>query len=206
VGGRLAAVLAVSDPIKPSAAPALAALRARGIEVVMATGDRRETAAAVAARLGIGEVHAGQRPEDKSRLVSEHKARGRRVAFAGDGINDAPALATADVGIAMGTGSAVAIEGAGITLLEGDLGGVARARALAEAARANIRQNLAFAFGYNALGIPVAAGVLYPIVGTLLSPILAAVAMSLSSVSVIANALRLGRIDLRKAPAAKPAP
>ncbi len=193
INGKLAGVLAVADTIKPSAAPALAALRALGIEVVMATGDRRETAAHVARELGLDIVHAEQSPADKSRLVSELKARGKRVAFAGDGINDAPALATADVGIAMGTGSAVAIEGAGLTLLKGDLAGLVRARRLAEATLANIRQNLAFAFGYNAIGVPIAAGVLYPVLGVLLSPMVAALAMSLSSVSVITNALRLDR-------------
>jgi Cu+-exporting ATPase len=163
----------------------------------MATGDRRETAEAVAARLGIDTVHAGVLPADKQRIVESLKARGRTVAFAGDGINDAPALASADVGIAMGTGADVAIESAGITLPKGDLGGVVRARVLAEATLANIKQNLAFAFGYNALGVPIAAGVLYPIAGVLLSPVFAAVAMSLSSVSVITNALRLGRAPLK---------
>ena len=164
----------------------------------MATGDRRETAERVARDLGIETVHAEMLPGDKSRLLSELKARGRTVAFAGDGVNDAPALATADVGIAMGTGSQIAIEGAGITLPKGDLGGLVRARRLAEATLANIKQNLGFAFGYNALGVPIAAGVLYPLLGVLLSPMLAALAMSLSSVSVIANALRLDRVDLRQ--------
>ena len=198
INGKLAGMLAVADTVKPSAAPALAALRARGIDVVMASGDRRETAAHVAAELGITQVHAEMMPADKSRLVSGLKARGKRVAFAGDGVNDAPALATADVGIAMGTGSEIAIEGAGLTLPKGDLAGLVRARRLAEATLANIRQNLVFAFGYNAVGVPIAAGVLYPLLGVLLSPMLAAVAMSLSSVSVIANALRLGRVDLRE--------
>ena len=198
VNGKLAGLLAVADTVKPSAAPALAALRKRGIEVVMATGDRRETAAHVAHALGITEVHAETMPADKARLVSELKARGRVVAFAGDGINDAPALATADVGIAMGTGSEIAIEGAGLTLPKGDLAGLVRARRLAEATLSNIRQNLGFAFGYNALGVPIAAGILYPIFGVLLSPMVAALAMSLSSVSVIANALRLDRLDLRQ--------
>jgi Cu+-exporting ATPase len=197
VNGKLAGILAFADPIKASAAPALAALRQHGIEVIMATGDRRETAESVAATLGIDKVHAGVLPADKSRIVAELKARGRTVAFAGDGVNDAPALATADVGIAMGTGADVAIESAGITLPKGDLGGVVRARALAEATLANIKQNLVFAFGYNSLGVPIAAGILYPIAGVLLSPILAAVAMSLSSVSVITNALRLSRVPLR---------
>ncbi len=196
INGKLAGLIAVADTIKPSARPALEALRARGIEVIMATGDRRETAEHVAADLGIGRVHADMLPADKSRLVSELKAHGRKVAFAGDGVNDAPALATADVGIAMGTGSQVAIDGAGLTLPKGDLAALVRARKLAEATRSNILQNLAFAFGYNALGIPIAAGVLYPLFGVLLSPMVAAVAMSLSSVSVITNALRLERADL----------
>jgi len=197
VNGKLAGLLAVADPIKASAPAALKALAERGIEVVMATGDRRETAERVAAELGIHTVHAGVMPADKARIVADLKARGRTVAFAGDGINDAPALATSDVGIAMGTGADVAIESAGITLPKGDLNGVVRARALAEATLANIKQNLAFAFGYNTLGVPIAAGILYPIAGVLLSPVLAAVAMSLSSVSVISNALRLGRARLR---------
>ncbi|MGE0626404.1 MAG: heavy metal translocating P-type ATPase [Hyphomicrobiaceae bacterium] len=196
--GRLAGALAVSDRIKPSAMPALEALRERGIVVVMATGDRRETAAYVAQELGISEVRAELSPQDKARLVSGLKASGKRVAFAGDGVNDAPAMAVADVGIAMGTGSEIAIEGAGLTLPKGDLAGLVRARRLSEATLANIRQNLIFAFGYNALGVPIAAGVLYPFLGVLLSPVFAAVAMSLSSVSVIGNALRLGRLDLRK--------
>ncbi len=198
VNGKLAGMLAVADMIKPSAAPALEALRARGIHVVMATGDRRETAEHVARALGLTEVYAEQMPADKARLVSELKTRGKIVAFAGDGVNDAPALATADVGIAMGTGSEIAIEGAGLTLPKGDLAGLARAHRLAQMTLANIRQNLAFAFGYNMLGVPIAAGVLYPLLGILLSPMLAAVAMSLSSVSVIANALRLDRMTLRK--------
>lgn len=197
VNGKLAGFLAVADTIKPSAAPALAALRARGIEVVMATGDRRETAEHVARELGLSAVHAEQLPMDKAQLVSELKARGKVVAFAGDGVNDAPALATADVGIAMGTGSEIAIEGAGLTLPKGDLAGLARAHRLAQVTLSNIRQNLAFAFGYNALGVPIAAGLLYPLLGVLLSPMFAAVAMSLSSVSVIGNALRLDRTKLR---------
>ena len=167
-----------------------------GLKVVMATGDRRETAEAVARELGITEVHAGLLPDEKSRLISEMKVRGHKVAFAGDGINDAIALSTASTGIAMGTGADVAIESAGITLPKGDLRGLVRARRLATATVSNIKQNLAFAFGYNALGIPIAAGVLYPILGLMLSPMIAALAMSLSSVSVIANALRLGRKPL----------
>jgi Cu+-exporting ATPase len=196
VDDKLAGWLAVADPIKPSAFAALAALKARGIDVVMATGDNRVTAEAVAGRLGIAAVHADVLPDDKARLVSDLKARGRKVAMAGDGINDAPALAAADVGIAMGSGADVAIESAGITLLKGDLSGILRARRLAEATLTNIKQNLAFAFGYNALGVPIAAGVLYPLLGLLLSPMLAAAAMSLSSVSVIGNALRLGSVRL----------
>jgi len=197
LNGRAAGVLAFADPIKASAADAVAALAARGTRVIMATGDRRETAEAVARRLGIAEVHAGMAPEAKARLVGELTAAGRNVAFAGDGINDAPALAMARAGIAMGSGSDIAIEGAGIVLPKGDLGGIVRAMRLAAATRANIRQNLAFAFGYNALGVPVAAGLLYPWTGMMLSPIIAAVAMSLSSLSVIANALRLRLTPLR---------
>ncbi len=195
---RAAGLLAVSDPIKATALEAIRQLKELGLRIVMATGDRQETADAVARTLGISEVHAGLLPNEKSRLISELKARGRIVVFAGDGINDAIALSTADAGIAMGTGADVAIESAGITLPKGDLRGLVRARRLASATVANIKQNLAFAFGYNALGIPIAAGVLYPITGVLLSPMIAALAMSLSSVSVIANALRLGtkRLDI----------
>jgi len=193
---RYAGVLAVADTIKDNAMDVLAELRARGLRIVMATGDNALAARTVARELGIQDVHAEVLPEAKSRIISELKARGRKVAFAGDGINDAPALATADVGIAMGTGADVAIESAGITLPKGDLAGIARAHALARATLQNIRQNLGFAFGYNAVGIPIAAGVLYPLTGTLLSPIIAAVAMSLSSVSVIGNALRLSRQKL----------
>ena len=196
IGGRLAGILALADEVKPSTPAALAALRRKGIRVIMATGDHAITAAAVARSLGIAEVHAGMLPDGKASLVSRLKGEGRRVAVAGDGVNDAPALAAADVGIAMGTGADVAKESAGITLPEGDLMGIARARQLSEATLSNIRQNLAFAFGYNALGVPIAAGALYPLLGWLLSPMLAAAAMSLSSVSVIANALRLGRADI----------
>jgi Cu+-exporting ATPase len=196
VDGRPAGILAVADTVKATAADALAALRAHGIDVIMATGDNALTAAAVARGLDITTVHAEVLPADKSRIISDLKSRGRRVAFAGDGINDAPALATASVGIAMGTGADVAIESAGITLPKGDLRGIVRARALAEATLSNIKQNLVFAFGYNALGIPIAAGVLYPLIGVLLSPIVAALAMSLSSVSVIGNALRLNHVRL----------
>ena len=193
---RYAGLLVIADTIKDTAADALAELRSRGIHIVMATGDNALTARTVAKELGIDEVHAQILPEDKSRLISELKVRGHVVAFAGDGINDAPALATADVGIAMGTGADVAIESAGITLPKGDISGIVRAHGLAQATLDNIRQNLGFAFGYNAIGIPIAAGVLYPVLGVLLSPIVAAVAMSLSSVSVIGNALRLGRTRL----------
>jgi Cu+-exporting ATPase len=195
-GTRLGAILAVEDAIKPTTAAALAALRAKGIRVIMATGDHPATAHAVARKLGITEIHAGALPEQKAELIARLKAEGRRVAMTGDGVNDAPALASADVGIAMGTGADVAKESAGITLPEGDLMGIARARNLAEATLSNIRQNLLFAFGYNALGVPIAAGVLYPMLGVLLSPMVAAAAMSLSSVSVIGNALRLGRADI----------
>jgi Cu+-exporting ATPase len=196
IDGKLAGWIAVADPVKPAAFAALEQLKARGIEVIMATGDNRVTAEAVARQLGIARVHADVLPADKARLVAELKAQGRKVAMAGDGINDAPALAAADVGIAMGSGADVAIESAGITLLKGDLSGILRARRLAEATLANIKQNLAFAFGYNALGVPIAAGVLYPVLGLLLSPMIAAAAMSLSSVSVVGNALRLGRVRL----------
>jgi Cu+-exporting ATPase len=197
-GGRIAGVLGVADPVKRTTPAALAALGAKGIRVIMATGDHQVTAAAVARSLGIGEVHAAMSPADKAKLVDRLRAEGRRVAVAGDGVNDAPALAAADVGIAMGTGADVAKESAGLTLPEGDLVGIARARRLAEATLANIRQNLLFAFLYNALGVPIAAGVLYPVLGWLLSPMIAAAAMSLSSVSVIGNALRLGRVDLER--------
>ena len=196
VDGALAGLLAVADPIKPSAPAALAALRASGLRIVMATGDAERTARAVAARLGIAEVRAGATPEAKARLVCDLQAQGRRVAMAGDGINDAPALAAAEVGIAMGTGADVAIESAGVTLLRGDLAALVRARRLALATLRNIRQNLFFALIYNAAGVPLAAGVLYPFLGILVSPMFAAAAMSLSSVSVIANALRLRHLRL----------
>jgi len=192
-----AGLVAVADPIKDSTAPALAALREAGVRVVMLTGDNRTTAEAVARRLGITEVEAEVLPEDKQRIVERLKAEGRHVAMAGDGVNDAPALAAAEIGIAMGTGTDVAIESAGVTLLGGDLTGILRARRLSIAVMSNIRQNLVFAFAYNALGVPVAAGVLYPIFGILLSPVIAAAAMALSSVSVVGNALRLrsARLD-----------
>ncbi|VIO68717.1 heavy metal translocating P-type ATPase [Bradyrhizobium ivorense] len=194
--GRIAGVIAIADPVKPSAASALQALRAEGLRVVMLTGDNETTARAVARTLGIDEVEAGVLPERKGEVVQRLRGEGRTVAMAGDGVNDAPALAAADVGIAMGGGTDVAIESAGITLLTGDLGGLVRARKLSVATMRNIRQNLAFAFVYNAAGVPIAAGVLYPLFGILLSPMLGAAAMALSSVSVIGNALRLGRAKL----------
>ena len=191
VDQRLAGLLAVADPIKESSAEALAELRASGVRIVMATGDGPTTAAAVARTLGIDEVHGEVRPQDKLDLVTRLKSEGRRVAMAGDGINDAPALAAADVGIAMGTGTDVAMSSAQVTLVKGDLRGIARARRISAASVANMHQNLAFALLYNALGVPIAAGALYPLFGMLLSPMIAALAMSLSSVSVVANALRL---------------
>ncbi|RMF41774.1 MAG: heavy metal translocating P-type ATPase, partial [Alphaproteobacteria bacterium] len=193
VDGALAGIVAVADRIKPTTPKAIADLHAAGLKIVMATGDSRRTAEAVARDLGIDELRAEVAPEDKAALVAEFRARGLRVAMAGDGVNDAPALAAADVGIAMGTGADVAVESAGITLVRGDLNGILRARRLAEATMRNIRQNLFFAFFYNAIGVPIAAGVLYPVIGVLLSPMIAAAAMSLSSVSVITNALRLRR-------------
>ncbi|WP_205926412.1 heavy metal translocating P-type ATPase [Rhizobium sp. P28RR-XV] len=191
VDRKLAGLVAVADRIKPTTAAAIKALHGSGLKIVMATGDNGKTAAAVAGKLGIDEVRADMLPEGKKALIDELRAKGRVVAMAGDGVNDAPALASADVGIAMGTGADVAMESAGITLVKGDLNGIVRARHLSEATIRNIKQNLAFAFGYNALGVPLAAGVLYPVFGLLLSPMIAAAAMSLSSVSVIGNALRL---------------
>ena len=190
------AMIAIADPVKASAQGALAALRGEGLRIVMLTGDNVTTARAVAKRLGIDEVEAGVLPERKSEVVQRLRGEGRRVAMVGDGINDAPALAAADVGIAMGGGTDVAIESAGVTLLTGDLTGLVRARRLSVATMRNIRQNLAFAFVYNAAGVPVAAGVLYPLFGILLSPMIGAAAMALSSVSVIGNALRLARTRL----------
>ena len=191
VDGEPAGLVAVEDPIKPNAADSLQALRAAGLRVVMLTGDNETTARAVADELGIDEIHASMKPEDKHATIASLQAQGHVVAMAGDGINDAPALARADVGIAMGTGTDIAIESAGITLVQGDLRGITKARRLSRVTMRNIRQNLFFAFVYNAIGIPVAAGVLYPVLGLLLSPMLASAAMSASSVSVISNALRL---------------
>ncbi|MFN5668826.1 HAD-IC family P-type ATPase, partial [Bradyrhizobium sp.] len=196
VDGRVAGVIAIADPIKPSAANALRALRADGLRIVMLTGDNETTARAVAKTLRIDEVEAGVLPERKSEVVQRLRGEGRIVAMAGDGVNDAPALAAADVGIAMGGGTDVAIESAGITLLTGDLMGLVRARRLSVATMRNIRQNLAFAIAYNAAGVPIAAGVLYPLFGILLSPMVGAAAMALSSVSVIGNALRVSRVKL----------
>ncbi|HQU68706.1 MAG TPA: heavy metal translocating P-type ATPase [Albidovulum sp.] len=196
IGGSIAGVVAVADPIKPTTAEAIRTLHELGLRVIMATGDNQRTAEAVARQLGIDEVRAGVLPEDKKRLIDTLRQGGAVVAMAGDGVNDAPALATADVGIAMGTGADVAVESAGLTLLGGDLMGVVRARRLATATLRNIRQNLFFAFVYNVAGVPVAAGLLYPLTGLLLSPMLAAAAMSLSSVSVIGNALRLRGVRL----------
>ena len=191
VNGKPAGIIAIADPVKATTPDALAALRAEGIRVIMLTGDNKTTAQAVAQKLGIEQVEAEVLPEQKSAVVEDLRRKGRVVAMAGDGVNDAPALAAADVGIAMGSGTEVAMESAGVTLLKGDLTGIMRARRLSQATVRNIRQNLFFAFAYNAAGVPIAAGVLYPIFGVLLSPVIAAAAMALSSVSVIANALRL---------------
>lgn len=191
VDGRLLGLLAVSDPIKASTPEALKTLRRAALRVVMATGDGWTTARAVARRLGIDEVHGEVKPADKLALVERLQKEGRVVAMAGDGINDAPALAQADVGIAMGTGTDVAMSSAQVTLVKGDLRGIAHAQAISRATVRNMQQNLGFAFVYNALGVPLAAGLLYPLTGWLLSPMFAAAAMSLSSASVVANALRL---------------
>ncbi|TIR25100.1 MAG: heavy metal translocating P-type ATPase [Mesorhizobium sp.] len=196
VDGVFAGIVAVADPVKATTAEAIKALHDRGLRIIMATGDNERTAKAIAGKLGIDEVRAGLLPDEKGALVEQLRASGAGVAMAGDGVNDAPALAGADVGIAMGTGADVAVESAGITLVKGDLNGIVRARTLAQATIRNIRQNLFFAFLYNVLGVPVAAGVLYPLTGTLLSPMIAAAAMSLSSVSVITNALRLRTLKL----------
>ena len=191
IEGRAAGLLGVADPIKDSTPEAIRELHAAGLAVVMLTGDSQTTAAAVAGQLGIDRFEAEVLPERKAEFVAQLQAEGHRVAMAGDGINDAPALARADVGIAMGSGTDVAMESAGVTLIKGDLRGILRARRLSRAVMRNIRQNLLFAFVYNGLGVPVAAGVLYPFFGLLLSPMIAAAAMSFSSVSVIGNALRL---------------
>jgi len=196
VDGTLAGLLGVSDPIKPSTPEALELLRRDGLRIVMVTGDSRKTAEAVGGRLGLHDVHAEVLPEQKVEIVARLQGEGRVVAFAGDGINDAPALARASVGIAMGSGTDVAMESAGVTLVKGDLRGIVRARRLSRATMSNIRQNLFFAFVYNVLGIPLAAGVLYQLTGLLLNPMVAAAAMSFSSVSVIGNALRLRRVSL----------
>jgi len=196
IDGRAGGVIAVADPVKPTTQTALEQLRQDGIRILMLTGDNATTAKAIAGRLGITDVQAEVMPQDKHRIVRELRAKGEVVAMAGDGVNDAPALAEADVGIAMGTGTEVAMQSAGVTLVKGDLMGIARARTLSRATMRNIRQNLVFAFVYNAAGVPLAAGVLYPTFGLLLSPIIAAAAMSLSSVSVIANALRLRGLRL----------
>jgi Cu+-exporting ATPase len=196
VDGKLAGVIAIADPVKATTPEALKALAALNIRVVMLTGDNNTTAQAVARRLSIKDVEAEVLPDQKSAVIEKLRREGRIVAMAGDGVNDAPALAAAEIGIAMGTGSDVAIESAGITLLKGDLNGIVKAHALSAAVMSNIRQNLFFAFIYNAAGVPIAAGVLYPVFGLLLSPIIAAAAMALSSVSVISNALRLRALSL----------
>jgi Cu+-exporting ATPase len=194
--GKMAGILGVADPVKHSTPQAIRQLRAQGIRVMMLTGDNRVTAEAVARRLGIDEFEAQVAPDKKAEIVRRLQQNGRIVSMAGDGINDAPALAQADVGIAMGTGTDVAMESGGVTLVKGDLAGIVRARKLSQAAMRNIRQNLFFAFIYNSVGVPIAAGVLYPFFGILLSPILAAAAMSFSSVSVITNSLRLRKARL----------
>jgi Cu+-exporting ATPase len=199
IGGNLAGAIAIADAVKSTTLPALQALRADGIKIVMLTGDNRLTAEAVARKLGIDAVEAEVLPEHKRDAVEKLRQQGRITAMAGDGVNDAPALAAAEIGIAMGTGTDVAIESAGMTLLGGDLGGIVRARRLSRAVMGNIRQNLFFAFIYNVVGVPVAAGVLYPAFGLVLSPIIAAAAMALSSVSVIANAARLRAVRLERA-------
>ena len=196
VQGQAVGLIAVADPVKASARKAVSELRRRGLNLVMLTGDSHTTAQAIAAELGIIEFEAGVLPDKKSDVVKRLQNEDRTVAMAGDGINDAPALAQADVGIAMGTGTDVAIESADITLIKGDIAGIMRARRLSKATMRNIRQNLFFAFIYNVLGVPIAAGVLYPFFGLLLQPMFAAAAMSFSSVSVIANALRLRRVKL----------
>jgi len=196
VDGNIGGLLGIADPIKQTTREAIELLRKDGVHVVVVTGDNRTTAEAVARKLNLDEVEAEVLPEHKAEVVMKYQRQQHRVAMAGDGINDAPALAQADVGIAMGTGTDVAIESAGVTLVKGDLRGITRARLLSRATMQNIRQNLFFAFIYNAVGVPIAAGVLYPVFGLLLSPMIAAAAMSFSSVSVVANALRLRSINL----------
>jgi Cu+-exporting ATPase len=196
IDGKPAAIISVADPIKATTPEALKQLKAEGLHIVMLTGDSKATAEAIAKQLGIDELEAEVLPERKSELVRQLQEKGRKVAMAGDGVNDAPALAQAHVGIAMGTGTDVAMESAGVTLVKGDLIGIVRARRLSHATMRNIRQNLFFAFIYNALGVPVAAGILYPFFGLLLSPVIASAAMALSSVSVIVNSLRLRKIEL----------
>ncbi len=196
IGSEIAGLVSVADPVKETTLEALKALHAEGLKIIMATGDNERTARAVAGRLGIDEIRADVLPADKALIIKELQAKGHKVAMAGDGVNDAPALAQADVGIAMGTGADVAIESAGFTLVKGDLNGIVRARRLSRATMRNIRQNLFFALVYNAAGVPVAAGVLYPFLGILVSPMFAAAAMSLSSISVIGNALRLRSVRI----------
>jgi len=196
VDGRAVGMLGIADPLKPEAADAVRSLQNEGVRVVMLTGDNETTAAAVARKLGISDFEAGVLPDHKADVVKKLQQQGRTVAMAGDGINDAPALAQAQVGVAMGTGTDVAMESAGITLLKGDLTALVRARRLSKAVMRNIKENLFFAFVYNSIGVPIAAGILYPKFGLLLSPIIAAAAMSFSSVSVISNALRLRKVKL----------
>jgi Cu+-exporting ATPase len=196
IDDKAAGLLGVADPVKHSTPEAVRLLREEGVRLVMVTGDHQLTADAVARQLGITEVHASVLPDQKGRIISELKAQGRVVAMAGDGINDAPALALADVGIAMGTGTDIAMESAGVTLVKGDLRALVRAKRLSHATMRNIRQNLFFAFVYNMVGVPIAAGVLYPLWGLLLSPMIASAAMTFSSVSVISNALRLRHVEL----------
>ena len=196
VDGKAAGLIAIADPVKSSTREAVAALKRSGLRLIMLTGDNRSTAQAIAKELGITEFEAEVLPEQKLTIIKKLQAEGRKVAMAGDGVNDAPALAQADVGIAMGTGTDVAMESGDITLIKGDLNALMRARNLSRATMSNIRQNLFFAFIYNLLGVPIAAGVLYPFTGLLLQPVFAAAAMSFSSVSVIANALRLRRAKL----------
>ncbi len=196
INGKFAGAIAITDFLKETTPEAIKALQAEGLRLVMLTGDRRESAAMIAKQLGLTEIEAEVRPDQKAAVIERLKKEGRIVAMAGDGINDAPALAVADVGIAMGTGADIAMENAGITLVKGDLRGIVRARRLSRATVSNIKQNLAFAFVYNLLGIPIAAGVFFPIFHWLLSPMIASAAMSFSSVSVISNALRLRGVKL----------